>query len=235
MIIEKFNRSLLLLAVLFFVGPFALGQDGSGEHETAVDTVADSTTDRDLLKRAILEKNIFRPARRRTAVQPVQTAVPPLSDLVPKPLKRPFLLLGIRQTAEEAVASVYFESPAPEIRPVRVGDDIETIRILAIESSYLLCDYSGSQVRIGVGQTSSDALRSLRGYGVEYELLGTTVDQTGAFASIKLRGEDSPIRVEVGDLLGDEQVVDISPGKLYLRDEDGTVRFIEPTSRADLP
>ncbi|MBN2377808.1 MAG: hypothetical protein JXD22_15530 [Sedimentisphaerales bacterium] len=173
------------------------------------------------LKAAILKKDIFSPAKVTSvplSVDVNETEV----DTGPKALKRPFRVIGIQSTEEGRLVDLYFENP-PEVAQKKVGEVIEkTVTILAIEATFLRCEYAGLEVRIEQGETSNDALERLRGLEEsKYELIGTTLKEGGFVADIYLPRQDRTRRIEVGEILGEATVMKIEKGRVTLIDPDG--------------
>lgn len=176
------------------------------------------------LKAAIIEKNIFRPAR----------VVPPLAfrtseqeetlprDLGPKRIKRLFTFVGFVRKDGVNYAHLHFDNP-PENKMVSIdGIPIEFVTILEITPSYIRCDWDGREVRIDAGETSDDAYTRLRGLHSDYRLIGTTESPDGWSALFYFPSEDRSRNVEVGDQLGNAKVVEIEHGLVNLIDKDGT-------------
>jgi len=193
-----------------------------------------SQADLEQKKAAIIAKNIFRPARRPPPVPRLPVSGLGRPETGPRPLKRPFVIQGITHRADDAWVDLRFESPS-ENRRVRVGDMIESIRIVKIGPSYVECDYAGRKVWLVVGEGSDDALAQVRGFGRDYDLIATTVQGKLRYASILIKGQNRLRRVVEGDKLGDAVIVRIEPGRVYLRYEDGFEHYIEPTSKSAKP
>ncbi|MBN1437405.1 MAG: hypothetical protein JW936_10045 [Sedimentisphaerales bacterium] len=186
-------------------------------------TVAAQRASLDSLRDAIVAKNIFRPARvPASALYPVYDSptedIAP--DLLPARLNRSFSLIGFTTTNEGSFANIRLDNPS-ENRRVRVGDSIEFVRVLEVSPPYIRCDYEGRIVRIDVGESSDDAYSRLLGLGNDYVLLGTTVTPKGSSARFYFLAEDKELTVEVGDLLGNAQVISIIHGQVLLREPDG--------------
>lgn len=184
------------------------------------------------LKKAIIEKNIFRPARTLVSVpvKPLEeTEQPPVFNAAPRTLKRPFKVLAFDRTEEGARVYLHFDNPS-EDRMVKVGDVIEFVRILEITPPYIRCNYDGRDVRIDAGETSNDAYTRLMGLGSNYHLIGTTVRPEGSVARFYFPREGYYRTVEVGDVLGNAKVIAIERGRVHLRQEDGTEFNIKTTS-----
>ena len=171
-------------------------------------------------KIAIITKNIFRPAKPITTSGPEENIT---SSLGPEPLRNPFKLLGIRETEQGMRADIWFENPTPRVQEVAVADVIEeVVTILAIEPTFIRCNFFGSEVRISVNESSTDAWMRLSSSNmINYILLGTVETDTGYLAHIKVIGEDAYRTVEVGDMLGDATVIIIEEGYVLLIDSDG--------------
>jgi hypothetical protein len=175
------------------------------------------------VKKQIVEKNIFAPARKQKKIVAEQAPASPASkETGLKKLKRPFVVKGVTQVGEQCQAYLYFEEPS-EYRPVKVGDVIETIKILEIHMSYLMCDYAGRKVRIEVDEGSNDALARLVGHASGgYYLIGTTVGPSDTYALFFFPGESRPCKYRAGDMVSPtRQIVAIEPGKVILLDQDG--------------
>jgi hypothetical protein len=181
------------------------------------------------IKKQIVEKNIFAPARKpkKIVYDPTAQITPP-KEVGPRKLKRPFIVKGVTQIGDQFQAYLYFEDPS-EYRPVKVGDMVETIRIVEIHMNYLLCDYAGRKVRIAVDEGSNDALARLVGHvGGGYYLIGTTVGPEDTYALFSFPGESRPCKYRVGDLVEPtRQVAAIEPGKVILLDQEGDRITIE--------
>ncbi|MBI9017877.1 MAG: hypothetical protein JEZ07_11525 [Phycisphaerae bacterium] len=181
------------------------------------------------MKEALVAKNMFEPKKKP------QVSIMDKSDTNKKEdernkLNRPFKLVGFSGTDKQKVAHLLFENPS-ERRSVKVGELIEIVEIKEIHNTYIRCLYGKEAVRIDVGETSDDALKRLKGYGVDYELTAISVSNKEAFALVLIDGRRW--RVEVGDRLSDTTVVKIETGKVILRYDDGFEIAIEPTARQD--
>jgi hypothetical protein len=179
------------------------------------------------MKAAIIKKNIFVPAKYVRPAAPAEasdsTTVSPILDTGPKELEKPFVVIGITYQQDEKWADLTFLKEQGR-RKVKKGDVIETITIKDIFSTYLLCDYAGQEVRIGQGESSSDAYRRVKGImGGEYSLIGTS----DSAAHILIKGESRPRWFYVGNILGNAKVVEIQPGKVILIDQYGDKRILE--------
>jgi len=145
----------------------------------------------------------------------------------PQPLKRPFTVLGIRRTEDGQWADLWFDDPS-RVEKVTVGDVIEKqVEVLEVGRTYLRVSYAGKEVRIGVGETSTDALERLRGFDSSYFLLGTHVMESGPVADVLILRDGTIRMVEEGDRLGEATVMQIEPGRVHLVDNDGAPFFIE--------
>jgi len=182
----------------------------------------DGVLSREEYKIAIITKNIFRPAKSITALGPEENIT---GSLGPEPLRSPFELLGIRETEQGRRADLAFTNPTPRVEEVAVGHVIENdvVTIIAIEPTFIRCKFlsSGSDVRISVNETSTDAWKRLSSNKINYVLLGTVETDNGYEAHIKVVGEDDYRTVEVGDMLGDATVTIIDQGFVLLIDGDG--------------
>ncbi len=184
----------------------------------------------DAMKQMILEKNVFSPARKVSRVNvPLSNPTPPVQELLPRRLKRPFTVKGITQVDETSSAYIYMENPS-EYRTVKAGELIETVKILAIEQNSLTCDYAGRKVKIAVNENSDDALQRMLGStGVsQYYLIGTTVGPEDSFALFSFPGEERPRKMHVNEMLGTSRVISIEAGKVTLLDADGFKITVEP-------
>jgi hypothetical protein len=185
----------------------------------------DSKTSFEKLKADIIAKNIFRPAKTLPLPRKPDPAETTFIDPGPKPLKRPFTVLGFRVTEEQIWADLAFKDP-DRVDKFKVGDMIEnTVTILAIEPTYMRCNYAGLEVRIGQGETSDNALDRLLGQmSSDYVLLGTGPAPSGGeyIAYILIRGAEKYLVFEEGETLGEATIIKIEPGKVKLLDPDGT-------------
>ena len=215
------------LLIMLFCGVASFGADGDKEaggvkeSEEVKEAVGVDVAKVAALKSAILQKDIFSPAK--VASVPVSVEVnEPEVDSGPKALKRPFRVIGIQSTAEGRLVDLYFENP-PEVAQKKVGEVIEkTVTILAIEPTFLRCEYAGLEVRIEQGETSNDALERLRGLEEsKYELIGTTLKDGGFVADIYLPRQNRTRRIEVGEILGEATVMKIEKGRVTLIDPEG--------------
>ena len=188
--------------------------------DQSISTQADQKVRMEELKKAIVEKNIFRPAK---PIIPTTSEDKLITSLGPEPLKNPFTLLGIRQTEQGMRADLASDKPTPRTEEVQVGHVIEDIlTILAIEPTYLRCGYNSREVRIAVGDSSTDVWARLAGGEIEYILLGTTATPAGDYvAHIMVTNERTYRTVEVGDMLGDATVIVIEEGYVLLIDSLG--------------
>jgi len=189
----------------------------------------------DDLKAAMVKKNIFRAAH--IPMSTTSTNIGPVTDpkvAGPRPLKRPFTVVGFSESAGETRSHLRFQNPdTPYI--ARAGDVFEeTLWIDAIEPPYLICKWADREVRIAAGETSNDALKQLLGLTGKYSLIGTWAVADEWFAEIQLRGEGRWRRVEVGQMLGKALVVEIEPGKVIL-ELNGIEFAIEPTYKQENP
>lgn len=171
------------------------------------------------MKTAIIQKNIFQPGRTPPTYTRTLPQKTPLREPGPVPLKRPFTFVAYDNTEAGPRAHLQFEKPS-EPRMSKVGDVIEDIlTIKEIYPTYIRCEYGNQSARIDIGETSDDALARLRGFGSDYELIGTKVLPEIAFAYIIFQGRS--YRMEIGEKLGNTEIVNIEPGKVRLRYEDG--------------
>ena len=172
---------------------------------------ADQITEIEKLKDDIIEINIFRPANTEESPQVI---------LRPDPLKNPFTLQGTNKTDQGMRANLVFEKPTPRVEEVQVGYIIEDIiTIEAIELPYIRCLYHDQEVRIAVGESSTDAWNRLVAGELEYKLLGTTATASGGYeAQIMVTNirEKTYRTVQVGDKLGDATVKIIENGLVIL-------------------
>ncbi|MCP4711696.1 MAG: hypothetical protein GY869_24010 [Planctomycetes bacterium] len=190
----------------------------SGDNPGTADKQEDILS-REEYKIAIITKNIFHPAKSITSLDSGEIAA---SSLGPEPLRNPFKLQGIQEKDQGMRANLWFEKPTPRGEEVAVGHVIEEIlTILAIEPTFIRCNFSGSEVRISVNESSTDAWMRLSSNRINYILLGTVQTDTGYVAHIKVIGEDAYRTVEYGDELGDATVITIEEGYVLLIDGDG--------------
>ena len=184
---------------------------------------------------AIVKKNMFKPAR-----QPVGASRPKTEDVIDKYGKRrllnPFKLVGVDHT--DAGSQAYLLEGASQIRRlVKQGDKIDyqtvmdvriVVEILEIKSAYIRCDYGGREVRIDVGETSNDAIERIWGYNnADYVFIGTTIMDAESYAHVNINGRSRVL--EVGDRLGEAEIIKIEKDKLRLRLINGYEYDIAPT------
>ena len=91
--------------------------------------------------------------------------------------------------------------------------------ITEIHSTYIRCDYDGYDVKIDVGESSENARNRIMGFNKDFEFIGTTITESEAFAYIKIGNET--LRLEVGDALGESEIIRIEEGKLWIRHANG--------------
>ena len=170
------------------------------------------------LKMAIIAKNIFRPTK---LISPLASENVP-AGLGPRPLRNSFTLLGIRETEKGRRADLAFKNPTPRVEEVAVGHVLEDVlTIVAIEPTFIRCKIFGSEVRLSVNESSTDAWVRLSGNMINYILLGTVATDAGPVAHIKVIGEEAYRTVEVGDMLGDATIIIIEEGHVLLIDGEG--------------
>ncbi|MCH9022336.1 MAG: hypothetical protein IID32_06195 [Planctomycetes bacterium] len=183
-------------------------------------------------KAEIVKKNIFKPARTLPAMMPRTSSGLSNIEVGPQKLSRPFVLIGVvRPSSDVPSALLLFDDPK-EYRIVYVDDEIETIKVLGIEPTYLRCDYVGNEVRISVSESSDDALKRLRGMGTggKYTLVGTAVLPGETYARFFIPGESRYRKVTIGDMIGSDRVVSIESGKVHLVNPDGYAITVETSS-----
>ena len=181
----------------------------------------------DQMKKIIKDKNIFKPAK-----APPPSVNPDPGDIRvapfgPKPLKNPFTIFGIRAGAEEICAYLLFKDPE-RLEKVTAGQVFEnTLKIVAIELSFLRCEYAGREVRIYQNESTNDALTRLRGFDSSYIVLGTRASEDTYVAEVLILRDNTVKTIEEGDRLGDATVIGIEEGRLQMRSDDGTEFYIE--------
>ena len=218
--VSLWGRLFLLVLFCYVTG---MAQD-TNEKATPVPATSSTTTEKDKqptiaeMKKAIVQKNIFRPGRILPfSTREVKPEILP-SKKGPVKLDRPFKVIASESIKD--VPHVYLQFPNPlEVRPVTVGEVIQfTVKILEIHPTYIRVTYDGKKVRIDVGETSDDALDRLNGYSeAAYTFKGITVTDEGAFALFQIKGRPRPVRVEVGDWLGNDQIIDIKSEVVTVR------------------
>jgi hypothetical protein len=224
--VVKAGRVRVYYPVCLIAAVVLMSVSQSRAEESAKEKAVPSAIER--MKEAILKKNIFSPARFvRPAVTTEspesQPSIPP-ADTGPKELEKPFVVVGITYQADEKWAYLSFIKEQGVRRKVKKDDIIETVTIKEILPTYLLCDYAGKEVRIGQGESSSDAYKRVRGIlGGEYSLIGTS----DSAAQILIQGESRPRWFYIGNVLGNAQVVEIQPGRVILIDQYGEKRILE--------
>ncbi len=181
----------------------------------------------DQMKAAIIRKNIFRPGRVPPAS--IRETSPDLTmrEMWPMSLDRPFRVIACDTINDISQVYLQFDNPLV-VRPYKVGDVIQFIvTILEIKPTFIRCKYDNKKVRIDTGETSDDALTRLRGFdGRDYEFKGTTVTDDVAFAFFQIAGRPGLVRAEVGDWLGQDQIVAIEPGMVTVILENGEEIYI---------
>ena len=213
------------LVLLFVWGVLAVGATGQVAEAGGEELAA--------LKKAIIAKNVFRPARVAPRLNGSGLELP-AQDLGPQRLVRRFKVMAFDRTAAGPQAYVHFENPAQD-RKVTVGDVIETIRIVDIQPPYLRCDYAGREVRIAVGESSDDAWTRLQGFGSTYQLKGTTIGPEGTYAYFYFPSEGVYRWVEEGDVLGRARVQKIKREEVNLKHEDGYDITVKTTTTSVAP
>ena len=185
------------------------------------------------MRQEIVKKNIFLPARIPEFSNVSSASYDIVSEEpILRPLDRPFRVRGFRLTDERAEAFLHFADHS-EDRTVVAGDEIETVKVLKVEPPYLICDYSGREVRIAGGEGSRDAYLRLKGFGSDCHLIGTTVLLEGSFAQFYFPGEGIYRRVEEGDVLGNATVKKIEWGQVIVELTDGTLVPLKTTAAAN--
>jgi len=191
------------------------------------ETVKAKATDVERMKAAIIQKNIFKPGR-IPPLLPRETG-PELSmrEMWPMSLDRPFRVIACDTINDIPQVYLQFDNP-PVVRSYKVRDVIQfTVTILEIKPTFIRCKYENKKVRIDKGETSDDALLRLRGFdGRDYEFKGTTVTDDVAFVFFQIAGLPGLVRAEVGDWLGQDQIVAIEPGVVTVRLENGEELYI---------
>ncbi|MFC1782123.1 hypothetical protein ACFL02_00890 [Planctomycetota bacterium] len=192
-------------------------QNFSGQTDQPPLNQADQITEIEKLKDDIIEINIFQPAK---PISISTTEENPQVNLRPDPLKNPFTLLGTNKTDQGMQAHLAFEKPTLRVEEVKVGYIIEKIiTIEAIELLYIRCLYNDQEVRIAVGESSTDAWKRLVAGELEYKLLGTAATASGGYeAQILVTNIDEKTyrTVQMGDKLGDATVKFIEKGLVIL-------------------
>jgi len=183
-------------------------------------------------KAEIVKKNIFKPARTFPAMMPRPSSGLSSAEVGPQKLTRPFVVIGVIRPSDDLPSALLLFDNPKEYRIVYVEDEIETIKVLGIEPTYLRCDYAGHEVRISVAESSDDALKRLRGMGSggKYILMGTTVLPGETYARFSIPGESRYRKVTVGDMIGSDRVVRIESGKVHLVNPDGYAITVETSS-----
>jgi hypothetical protein len=173
----------------------------------------------------IVSKNVFRPGE----VPKITTQPSQVSDVGPKPLYRPFTVIGTDQTDQGFQAILAFGTTGQLI--VKKGEVIEnTVEILKIYPTYILCKYGKWEVPIYMKETSEDARQRLQGFDGDYKLKGITILPQESYAHFLIDGRLR--RVNVGNRLGKgqakDEVIKIEPEKVTMRSGDGNVFLLEP-------
>ena len=191
------------------------------------ETAKAKATDVERMEAAIIQKNIFKPGR-VPPLLPRETG-PELSmrEMWPMSLDRPFRVIACDTINDISQVYLQFDNP-PVVRSYKVKDVIQfTVTILEIKPTFIRCKYENKKVRIDKGETSDDALLRLRGFdGRDYEFKGTTVTDNIAFVFFQIYGLPGLVRAEVGDWLGQDQIVAIEPGMVTVRLENGEELYI---------
>jgi len=223
------GKLLLLLAFCYSTG---MAQESNEKTQPAPATSSvlvekDKQPTIEETKKAIVQKNIFRPGRMLPFyVREVKPEILP-SKKGPTKLDRPFKVIASEVIKDVPYVYLQFQNPL-EVRPVTVGEVIQfTVKILEINPTYIRVKYDGKKVRIDVGVTSDDALERLKGYGeAAYTFKGITVTDEGAFALFQIKGRSRPVRVEVGDWLGNDQIINIKPDVVTVKLASGEEIFL---------
>ncbi len=220
------GQCLLVIGLLLMTGVCIplIGQDNAAQEST---DNSEKAITHEIMIEAIVAKNIFKPARVTSSGQkwPKAIVVP---ELGPQSLNRPFTVIGIDHTEKDSRVHLLFNNPT-ERRVVIVGDEIETVVLKEIHSTYVICVYDGQEVRVDVGETSDDALNHIKGFNDFSDFVGTTTVGDESYATFIINGRYR--RVGVGDWLGDYEVMKIDEGKLWLKLVDEPPFVIEASSR----
>ena len=220
----KINKTIIAALLLT---AFAFGQlDLPAPQDIKLATTNDiRTPEADMIK-AIAAKNIFKPSLVSMAPKKPVTSLYNVAS-GPAALVRPFTLIGINISERQAQAQLLFSNPVDR-KAVIVGETIENLTITRIDNTFIRCDYGGYDVKIDVGESSEDARKRILGFAKDYEFIGTTITENEAFAYIKIGTELR--RLEVGDSLGESEIIRIDEGKLWIRHANGLEFAIDPTS-----
>ncbi len=217
----------ILISSILLTGIVASGQDQVVVSQEATPAIVNEikTPEAEMIK-AIAAKNIFKPSLVPSAPKkPVASIYSMPSG--PASLVRPFTLIGINISDEESRAQLLFSNPVDR-KAVTIGETIENLTITKIENTYIRCNYGGYDVKIDVGESSEDARKRILGFDRDFEFIGTTITEKEAFAYVKIGGELR--RLEVGDALGESEIIRIEEGKLWIRHANGLEFAIDPTS-----
>ncbi len=223
--ISKEAVFILLLCILGLVA-ILNAQDTADQPAAKAQTPAPQLSEEEMIA-AIAKKNIFKPKLvvENTNKRPLAKSYEIVTG--PESLVRPFTLIGINIGEEKAMAQLLFSNPVDR-KAATVDDVFETLTITEIHSTYIRCDYDGYDVKIDVGESSEDARNRILGFNKDFEFIGTTITEKEAFAYIKIANET--LRLEVGDALGDSEIIRIEEGKLWIRHANGLEFAIDPTS-----
>lgn len=221
------NKTIIILTVcsVVFTATICFSQNATNANANTTTKTTDNLSREDMVK-AVAAKNIFKPSQATLLTTRVS---PTISNLPsgPTPLLRPFTLIGINISNQGAIAQLLFSNPTAR-KAVTVGESIESVTITKIENTYLRCNYSGYDVKIDVGESSEDARRRILGFDRNFEFVGTTISNKEAFAYVNIGGELR--RLEVGDSLGESEIISIQAGKLWIRHSNGQEFAIDPTN-----
>ena len=215
---------LVCSAVLSYAADESKTKDNNSAQTETAKTKAN---DVEQIKAAIIRKNIFQPGR-VPPVLPRETGPElPIREIWPMSLDRPFRVIACDTINDISQVYLQFDNP-PVVRPYKVGHVIQFIvTILEIKPTFIRCQYDNKKVRIDKGETSDDALARLRGFdGRDYEFKGTTITDDVTFVFFQINGRPGLVRAEVGDWLGQDQIVAIEPGMVTVMLENGEEIYI---------
>jgi len=233
----------MVIVALLLVSGLALSQEGQAPAESTEAQASEAvnpTTEG--MKALIATKNVFEPKKKPKPIPPPDLSGDPvLPNIGPQRLLRPFRVKGFFQTPDgQSKASLYFEESGQYL-DVSVDERIETITILAIEATSLLCDYDGVEVRIELRETSNDAWNRIRGLstGSQPKLVCTVIpvsDEGGPsnepYAYFSFAGQKDPIKIHVGDKIGLDEVVKIEHERVTFKDQYGSTHYMDTTVTA---
>ena len=221
------SKEAAIILLIFILGLFAIVR---AQQQPPVPANAPKAENQQLSQeemiKAIAKKNIFKP--KLVDAMPKRQMINSYNIISgPESLVRPFTLIGINIGEEKAMAQLLFTNPVDR-KAATVNDVFETLMITEIHSTYIRCDYDGYDVKIDVGESSEDARNRIMGFNKDFEFIGTTITESEAFAYIKIGNET--LRLEVGDALGESEIIRIEEGKLWIRHANGLEFAIDPTS-----